>query len=152
MTVMIRKPKLTDLKQWTELWQAYLTFYKSDHLANDITDILWQRIHTVEHPIRCFVAQSSTSNELLGFVHFFNHCDTWRKQDVCYLEDLFVNANSRKQGVGEALINAVHHHAIDNNWGKVYWHTQQDNKQARTLYDKLTGGADGFISYRLKTS
>lgn len=152
MTVVIRKVKLTDLKQWTELWRSYLTFYSSEHLFNKTTDILWQRIHTQEHPIGCFVAHSKGNNELLGFVHYFNHCDTWKKHDVCYLEDLYVNANSRKKGVGERLINAVKDNAIQCGWSKVYWHTKNDNVNARALYDRLTGGADGFISYRLTTS
>lgn len=152
MTILIREAKLTDLKAWAGLWQSYLSFYQSECLGKDITDLLWQRIHTVDHPIRCLVAQKSSSSKLIGLVHFMNHCDTWKKNDVCYLEDLFVSASSRNNGVGEALIKAVHQQANKNKWGKVYWHTQESNQQARILYDKLTGGTDGFISYRLSTN
>ena len=149
MSVVIRKPKLTDLKSWNVLWKSYLVFYQSEGLANEITDLLWQRIHTLENPIRCLVAQDKTSNKVVAFVHYLSHADTWKKHDVCYLEDLFVDQKNRGKGIGEALINAVQEQAIEQHWHKVYWHTKHDNKQARALYDKLTGGTDGFISYRL---
>jgi len=150
MTILIRETKLTDLQAWSSLWQAYLSFYHSEKLAKSTRDLLWQRIHTLEHPIRCLVAQDA-SRELVGLAHFFNHCDTWRKNDVCYLEDLYVSTKSRNQGIGKALIKAVYQQAIDNQWNKLYWHTKCDNRQARALYDQLTGGTDGFISYRLVT-
>ena len=150
MTILIRETKLTDLKAWSSLWQAYLSFYHSENLAKSTSDLLWQRIHTLEHPIHCLVAQDA-NKELVGLVHFFNHCDTWRKNDVCYLEDLYVTAKNRNQGIGKALIKAVYQQAIDNQWDKLYWHTKGDNRQARALYDQLTGGTDGFISYRLAT-
>jgi GNAT superfamily N-acetyltransferase len=152
MAILIRETQLTDLKPWTNLWQSYLSFYQSETLGKHITDLLWQRIHTVEHPIHCLVAQDSQSKELIGLVHFMNHSDTWSKNDVCYLEDLFVCGDHRNSGVGEALINAVHQRAYKKKWARVYWHTKENNKRARSLYDKLTGGPDGFISYRLSTN
>jgi len=149
MSLVIRKPKLTDLKSWSVLWKSYLAFYQSESVANDISDILWQRIHTLENPICCLVAEDLITKRVVGFVHYLSHADTWKKHDVCYLEDLYVDDKNRGRGIGEALINAVQQKAIEYNWHKVYWHTKHDNKQARALYDKLTGGADGFISYRL---
>ncbi len=149
MEIVIRKPKLTDLKKWGTLWKSYLSFYESENLAVESTDLLWQRIHTLENPICCIVAQEVKTKQLVGFVHYLHHADTWKKNDVCYLEDLFVDEKKRGEGIGEALINAVQQQAIKHKWHKVYWHTKQDNKQARALYDRLTGGTDGFISYRL---
>ena len=149
MTIMIRKPSLADFSQWTILWRAYLAFYESESVADEISELLWQRIHSLKNPIRCLVAQDSEDKQLVGFVHFLNHSDTWKSNDVCYLEDLFVTHDVRGKGVGATLIKAVHQQAIENEWDKVYWHTKHDNKQARVLYDKLTGGTDGFITYRL---
>ncbi len=34
-------------------------------------------------------------------------------------------------------------------WSEVYWHTQNHNSVARGLYDKITGGTDGFVNYTI---
>jgi len=149
MDIVIRSPKLTDLKSWHKLWESYLRFYQAKNFDHEITELLWQRIHTVEHPINCFVAQDSKSNQLVGLVHFFPHVDTWQKFPVCYLEDLYVNCEQRGKGLGRSLIAAVESKARDSGWHSVYWQTKQDNEAARLLYDKLTGGTSGFVTYRL---
>jgi hypothetical protein len=34
------------------------------------------------------------------------------------------------------------------NWSHVYRQTRHDNATARALYDEITGGTDGFVTYR----
>ena len=145
----IRRATVNDRAQWDPLWQGYLTFYKSS-LSDELTDLVWQRIHDCQHPINCFVAENSATNELIGFVHYLPHPSTWSARLYCYLEDLFVSSSLRGGGVGEALIKAVSDEAKKQDWGDVYWHTQNDNHLARGLYDKITGGTDGFICYRIE--
>jgi ribosomal protein S18 acetylase RimI-like enzyme len=145
----IRHPTDNDLKQWNLLWQGYLIFYKSS-LSDEVTILLWQRIHDDQHPINCFVAEDSSTGELIGLVHYIPHPSTWNAKQYCYLEDLFVSPSLRGGGVGEALIKAVSDEARNQNWSDVYWHTQENNTLARGLYDKITGGADGFICYRIE--
>jgi hypothetical protein len=47
------------------------------------------------------------------------------------------------------LIDAVIDAARQQGWAEVYWHTQSLNTIARGLYDKITGGTDGFINYTI---
>ncbi len=149
MSQIIRRPILADHPQWKQLWNDYLIFYKASDFSANLTDLLWQRIFDVQHPIECFVAEDHTSGELTGLVHYLPHADTWQEAPVCYLEDLFVNLKARGEGTGEALIQAVVDEAETKKWAEVYWHTQKNNTIARGLYDKLTGGTDGFITYRI---
>jgi len=149
MALIVRKPKLTDRSCWLSLWQGYLSFYQAEGMSLEMTELLWKRIHTNEHPIECLVVQVEGESKLAGFVHFLPHVDTWRKQPVCYLEDLFVAEEQRGLGVGKELIQAVVRAAQKQNWAHVYWKTKHDNVTARRLYDKLTGGTDGFVTYRL---
>ncbi len=80
-------------------------------------------------------------------MHFFPHANTWQENRVCYLNDLFVSSEIRGGGIGEALIEAVVDEARAQNWAEVYWLTQEHNTVARGLYDKVTGGSDGFVTY-----
>jgi len=143
----IRRPLISDHEQWHTLWQGYLTFYESS-LATEVTDLLWQRIHDSAHEIQCRVAVAN-DNSLAGLVHFFPHAHTWFANPVCYLNDLFVDPQIRGGGIGAALIDAVVNEARQQDWAEVYWHTQQNNSVARGLYDKVTGGTDGFINYTI---
>lgn len=142
----IRKATDTDYDQWYPLWQGYLKFYQST-LPDELSDLLWQRILDSNHEIQARVAEDEESNRLVGLVHFFPHAHTWYASQVCYLNDLFVSPEIRGGGIGEALIDAVVDEANERGWAEVYWHTQDHNQVARGLYDKLTGGTDGFINY-----
>lgn len=146
----IRCPKTNDKAQWEPLWRDYIKFYESE-LSDEVTELLWQRIHDDLHPINCFVAENDFTGELIGLVHYIPHPSTWNARLYCYLEDLFVAPSIRGNGLGEALIKAVSDEARKQNWSDVYWHTQENNHQARGLYDKITGGTDGFICYRIES-
>ncbi len=145
--IEIRAPSEADRGAWERLWQAYLEFYRST-LADEVTDLLWRRILDPEHDIRCRIAVDADAGPV-GLVHFFPHLHTWYPGPVCYLNDLFVSPRTRGGGVGEKLIHAVVDEARRQDWSEVYWLTQHDNAVARGLYDKITGGADGFVAYTI---
>lgn len=143
----VRPVAESDRTQWEPLWQGYLRFYRSS-LADEVTDLLWQRIVDPAHDIQCRVAENK-QGDLVGLVHFFPHPHTWYADPVCYLNDLFVTPTIRGAGVGKMLIEAVVTVAKQQQWTEVYWHTQSKNTVARGLYDKITGGTDGFINYTI---
>ena len=142
----IRPPLAPDKTRWRELWQGYLEFYRAS-LPVSVTDQLWRRLLDPADSIQGRVAVAD--NDLLGLVHFFPHAHTWYPDPVCYLNDLYVSPAARGGGIGAALIQAVVDAGKEQGWAEVYWHTQQDNTVARGLYDKLTGGSDGFVNYTI---
>ena len=147
--VQIRDVTAEDREQWHPLWQAYIEFYESSMPA-ETTEYLWQSFLDPERAIHCRVAELDST--LIGLVHFFPHPHTWYRSPVCYLNDLFVSPEVRGSGAGEALIEAVTREAKLRGWAEVYWHTQQGNQVARGLYDKITGGTDGFVNYTIDIS
>ncbi len=143
--MIIRSPQSEDYSQWKRLWLAYVEFYESS-VTQETTETLWQRIMDSEHPINCFLAQSDEG--VFGLVHYFPHLDTWSPAPIGYLADLFVDPQAREKGTGEALIDAVCEYGRQQQWSAIYWKTKEDNKRARGLYDKVTGGCSGFITYK----
>lgn len=150
MQTTIRSPVAEDRTRWESLWQAYLEFYHASRTA-EVTQELWRRILDPTSDIQCRVAEHD-SGELVGLVHFFAHEHTWYIDPVCYLNDLFVSPEIRGMGTGERLIAAVVDVARQQGWAEVYWHTQANNAVARGLYDKITGGTDGFVNYSVELS
>ena len=74
------------------------------------------------------------------------HRHAWRIENVCYLQDLFARSETRGQGVGRALIEAVYEAADAAGAPAVYWLTQEFNYTGRQLYDRI-GVKTPFIRY-----
>ena len=144
----IRLVRESEKSAWNKLWQAYLVFYESS-LPDNLTDTIWQRVHAKDNALQCRVAENPENGELVGLVQFFPHQTTWNINPVCYLNDLYVNPDIRGGGIGAALIKAVEDEATSQGWEEVYWLTQEHNKVARGLYDKITGGTAGFVNYAI---
>lgn len=133
--ILIRDLSPDDRSVWEHLWAAYLDFYEQD-LAPEVTDGMFKRL-LAPGSHSAFVAERD--GEMVGFVHFLFHDSTWSLETVCYLEDLYVSPETRGTGAGRKLIEAVYA-AADREpgaSGKVYWHTDRDNKRAQLLYDRI---------------
>jgi GNAT superfamily N-acetyltransferase len=65
------------------------------------------------------------------------HPSTWSLTGYCYLEDLFVEREARGGDVAKSLIEATVAAARERGVERVYWHTQQFNGAARSLYDTV---------------
>lgn len=149
--INIRPVRQQERDPWELLWQGYIDFYEAQ-MSDQQTASLWQRIHDPAHQIQCRIAEDTATGKLIGLVHFLPHVSTWNLNPVCYLNDLFVMPDVRGGGTGEALIRVVIDEARQQGWDEVYWLTQAHNDTARRLYDKLTGGSEGFVNYSIDTS
>jgi GNAT superfamily N-acetyltransferase len=100
-----------------------------------------------ESPIRGLGARlGSADTPLVGIVHYLFHAHAWMTREVCYLQDLFVDATARRHGCGARLIEAVAAVARARGCSRVYWATKEDNAVARSLYDRIAR-FNGFIRY-----
>jgi GNAT superfamily N-acetyltransferase len=148
MTANVRAVARTDFPQWLPLWHGYNAFYGragSTALAADVTAATWKRFFTPSEPMHALVAE--TDGKLVGLVHYLFHRSTIHLEPVCYLQDLFTDAQARGRGVATALIRAVYVAARAAGSQRVYWHTHESNTTAQALYDKLADRS-GFIVYR----
>ncbi|MEO1399371.1 MAG: GNAT family N-acetyltransferase [Pseudomonadota bacterium] len=145
MSVSISPLRAEDEERWRELWQGYLTWYRSDVPA-DITDHLWKTLLAGEG--RMYGLAARLHGDLIGFTNYTFHASSWTTGDYCYLEDLYVDGHVRGSGAGRALINAVRDRANEHGAARLYWHTEINNDVARGLYDTVAKEA-GFVQYRM---
>ena len=145
MTLTIRAIEEKDKDQWLKLWAGYLEFYKST-ISPVQTELTWKRLINNELKMFGFVAESEEG--VIGFTHCLFRPSTWTETDYCYLEDLFVDPNIRRKGIGRALMNKVFELAKEKKSKRVYWTTQEFNETARILYDSITPVSE-FVQYRL---
>jgi len=133
-----------DKAQWLPLWRAYLDFYKHA-LDDEITDLTFARSLESGENLNLLVAKSE--ERIIGFATYVLHRSSWARDWYCYLEDLFVAEDQRGMGVARALIAAVAEAGKAKGAERLYWVTDEANKTAQALYEKLATKTD-FIQFR----
>jgi len=133
--VHIRPLTKDDHAEWHRMWTAYLAFYETT-LSEEVYQTAFERLTSgdaSEH--QGLIAE--IGGKPVGLAHFLFHRFLWAVEDTCYLMDLFADPAFRGQGVGRALIEAVHETAKNAGVPIVYWTTQEDNYKGRMLYDQV---------------
>lgn len=143
-TLQIRPITAADHAAWLPLWQGYQRFYNAE-IAAEVSAVTWQRFLDPSEPMHAALAWQD--DVAVGLVHWIFHRSCWTVSDYCYLQDLYVAETVRGGGVGRALIEQVYAAAQAYGANRVHWLTQEDNAQARQLYDRIASRS-GFIQYR----
>lgn len=86
----------------------------------------------------------------VGFALFFTNFSTFRGQPGIYLEDLYVERESRGRGIGTALLRRVAWIALDRGAGRLEWSVLDWNEPAIAFY-KSRGAVpmDGWTTFRV---
>lgn len=140
----IRPATEQDYAAWLPLWQAYLTFYKTE-LPEAVITSTWQRFLNPAEPTNAALAWQD--GKAVGMVHFIYHRSNWSIANACYLQDLLVAPEQRGTGVGRLLIEHVYTTAKADNCDKVHWLTHETNATAIQLYERIAE-RPGYIQFR----
>lgn len=140
-SVTINALQATDYAAWQRLGAAYNRFYERE-FPQAVYERTWARLMCGDS-FHGFAAR--LDGQLLGITHYLFQPSIWT-DDVCYLQDLFVDEAARGQGLAQALIEHVAQAARVRGAPKLYWLTHRDNARARGLYDRIAMH-HGFIRY-----
>jgi GNAT superfamily N-acetyltransferase len=141
----IRRLREGDRASWQPLWEAYLRFYRAEVPA-PVSDATFARLCDADSGLLGLVAVDP-EGVASGLAHLVFHPTTWDTRSSCYLQDLFIDPRARGAGLSARLFDAIYAAAHEGGAARVYWHTQQFNGPARSLYDKV-GRLTSFVVYR----
>ncbi len=144
MVISITPIQPDDFADWTRLFNGYLEYYETD-LSDQTKMITFKRLLDPTTKIHGRLAWHDDAP--VGLVHYLYHDHTWHPEGVCYLQDLFADPAQRGKGIGYALIQTVYQAADAAGVPSVYWTTQDFNKTARVLYDRVARKTP-FIKYQ----
>lgn len=140
----LRPVNAEDFDHWLPLWKGYQAFYGVD-IVDAVTVETWRRMLAPDEPV--FSALAWRGSRAVGMVNWVFHRSTWTTGNYCYLQDLFVDPDSRGCSVGRRLIERVYEAAKQANCSRVYWLTHESNHPAMRLYDQVAD-KPGFVQYR----
>lgn len=140
----IRFLRAGDEPEWRQLWTLYLEYYESS-VPEAVYRSTFARLLSGEaNEYRCLLALRG--GQPIGLAHYLFHRSCWQVENVCYLQDLYVDESERGRSVGRALIEAVYEKADAEGCPEVYWMTQHFNEAGRRLYDRVAT-CSPFIIY-----
>ncbi len=145
--ITIRPVQAGDHDSWRRLWTAYLEYYETS-VSEEVYKTSFQRLLSGD-PGEFKGLVAAIDGKLVGLVHYVYHRSMWTVENTCYLMDLYSDPSIRGQGVGRALIEAVHEAAKLDGATTTYWMTQEYNYKGRMLYDRVATKTP-FIKYAKK--
>jgi GNAT superfamily N-acetyltransferase len=86
---------------------------------------------------------------LLGYACLYWHFSSLSAAEAVLMNDLYVGAENRGQGVGRALIEAAAGVARERGARHLEWSTAPDNLTAQRLYDSTGADRSTWIEYEL---
>jgi len=84
---------------------------------------------------RCFAIVAEDQKQIIGFALYYFGYSTWKGRTL-YLEDIFVQENARKKGVGQALFDEILKRARTERVKRMDWQVLTWNTPAINFYKK----------------
>ena len=146
---MIRPARPEDVPRIHELILELAKYERLEHKAVGTPELLFEHLFGEEKFLETLVVEEE--GRLVGFALFFKNYSTFLARPGYYLEDLFVEPESRGKGHGKALLQEIAKMAVERGFGRVDWAVLDWNKPSIDFYNSL--GAvplSDWITYRLE--
>lgn len=130
--ITIRKAGKEDIEDLTVLFDLYRVWY---HQPSDIAaarQFLLQRMEKQESVVLVAVQ----GDALVAFTQLYPIFSSVSLQRTWLLNDLYVHATVRKQGVAKQLLEAARRHGLETGAKWLLLQTGNDNFNAQSVYEK----------------
>ncbi|MBL7828023.1 MAG: GNAT family N-acetyltransferase [Saprospiraceae bacterium] len=145
MTIRLANP--SDLPALARAFSAYRVFYGQPDQPEEAQAFLRERMERSESVV--FIAVDN--DRIAGFTQLYPSFTSVGMRPIWILNDLYVYEDYRKQGVAQALIEAVLEYSRQTGRKKVALATAYDNVQAQRLYERIGFVRDPFYNYEILT-
>ncbi len=132
--MQVIRATLDHVAQLARLFDGYRVFYEQESDLEKASAFLKARLSNDESVI---FAVANAEGTLLGFTQLYPLFSSVSARRVWLLNDLYVASESRRQGVGQLLMDAARDFARDTGAKGVALETGVTNAGAQALYEKL---------------
>jgi GNAT superfamily N-acetyltransferase len=129
--IIIKKAEPGNIEELSLLFDSYRQFYNQAPDLYGAKTFMLQRIKNNESVI--FIAFND--EEAIGFTQLYPIFSSVSMQKAWLLNDLYVNSNIRKKGVGTKLLDAAKQHAAETRAKWLLLSTGKDNHAAQSVYE-----------------
>ncbi len=148
MKLNIRKAQKNDVPVILNFIKLLAEYEKLSHEVIATEKLLEEQIFGDKSPVQVLIAD--LNGKPVGFALYFYNFSTFLGRKGIYLEDLFVLPETRGQGVGKRLLQALAAQAVAEGCGRVEWSVLDWNKPAIDFYKSIGAHPmDEWTVYRL---
>ncbi|MGG0719931.1 GNAT family N-acetyltransferase [Robertmurraya massiliosenegalensis] len=130
--MQIYQATLADLEEVATLFDMYRQFYQQPTDLEGARNYIRKRLENKESII--FIVKNN--EKPLGFTQLYPIFSSISMARAWILNDLFVEKDARKQGVGEMLLHKAKEFAVQTGSKSISLSTALDNHSAQRLYEK----------------
>jgi len=142
--IIVRPLVETDEADWRRLWTAHLRSRDTKiNIAVYQSTFAWLMCGE-DQEFHGLIAEMD--GKPVGLTHYFFHRNAWKTNNVCYLQDLYADPDTRGMGVGRALLDAVHKTANENGYSSVLWQNCDTKATAPQFHDEIAK-LSPFLNY-----
>ena len=142
----IYQATIEDLEGVSNLFNSYRMFYEQTSDLEGAENYIKERLENEESVI--FVVKNNQG--YVGFTQLYPTFSSISMKRAWILNDLYVDPEARKQGIGEMLLHKAKDYAIKTGAKSISSSTAPDNYSAQRLYEKNGYERDSqFYHYEL---
>ena len=146
-TMKIVQATMEDLDGVSKLFNSYRMFYQQESDIEGAKAYIEERMECKESVI--FVVKDHEN--YVGFTQLYPTFSSIYMKRAWILNDLYVDSNARKQGIGDMLLQKAKEYAIETGAKSISLSTAPDNDSAQRLYEKNGYKRDSqFYHYELE--
>lgn len=131
MELRIRQAAPDDLHELARLFDAYRQFYDQPSDVRGAREFLGERMEARQS----LVIVAASDDALVGFAQLYPMFSSVRMAPIWILNDLYVDADMRRLGVGRLLLEASAAAARGAGATRLVLETARENLAARALYE-----------------
>lgn len=142
----IYQATIEDLEGVSNLFNAYRMFYEQTSDVEGAKGYIQKRLENEDSVI--FIVKNN--QKYIGFTQLYPTFSSISMKNAWILNDLFIDPEARKQGIGEMLLHKAKDYAIKTGAKSISLSTAPDNFSAQRLYEKNGYERDSqFYHYEL---
>jgi ribosomal protein S18 acetylase RimI-like enzyme len=153
MTAEIKRINSSESSLVIDLFNKYRVFYNQPSNIDLARNFIQARLDKDESVIFVATIKDKSAVIPIGFTQLYPKFSSGRAIKIWVLNDLYVEQEHRKQGIGESLINVALKYVKEDRASHVELSTAVDNYAAQSLYESIgfkrqNPGTD-FLDYRI---
>jgi len=147
--MLIKPLKETDYSAWSTQYVDYAKPWNEPISAERLSAV-WNILLKSENGAYG-VGIFDSAESLLGFGHYILTPCTYSRRYTCYLQDLYVVPEARREGIARKFMAFLETEGRAAGWRSINWKTRPGNDAAVALYDKIARRSD-WIFFELPLS
>lgn len=132
---MIREARPEDTGDLLRLIRALAAYEREPDAVDTTEELLASALFGPDPRVHAYVAEVEA--RVVGMAVWFLSFSTWTGRHSVYLEDLFVEPEARRLGVGRALIHRLAGRAVELGCARMDWSVLDWNEPAMAFYRTL---------------